>query len=128
MRRGARRLLEEPASGGDRLVGDDGAFGQERAEGGGQRVGREGTRGQGGAAGLLDHLAVLLRTHRVGERLEGADRVLGQGRQLVNLAAVGREHARLVGIGEERHRGLGADEDEMANVFQDGQGLIDGIG
>ena len=55
------------------------------------------------------------------------DRVLGERREPVDLAAVGREHAGLVRVGEEGHRRLGADQDQVAHVLQHGERLVDRV-
>ena len=91
-------VLEEAAPGGDGLVGDDGALGQQRAERSARAL--SGVRRRSGSAGrlaLLHDLAVLLRAHLVGEPLERRERVLGEGGEPVDLAAVGRSTLGLSG-------------------------------
>jgi hypothetical protein len=121
-------LLEEAASRRHRFVGNDGAFGQEGAEGQRQRLRREGTARQHGTVRLLHDLAVHLDPDLVRQPLECPDRVLGEVGQPVDLAAVGGEDARLVRVREEGDGRLGADQDQMADVLQDGQRLVDGVG
>src|SRR5215468_9459126 len=80
------------------------------------------------AARGLHHLAVFLCADLLGQPRERGDRVLSDGGEPVDLAALRREHARLVRIGEEGHGRLRSHENEMAHVLEDGERLIDRIG
>ncbi len=68
------------------------------------------------------------RAHRLGQRLQGAGRVLAGTGQRVHGAARRDQVARLVRVGEEGHRGLGVHQDQVAHAVELGLGHLGQVG
>ena len=119
MRRGARRVGEELAAGGDAFVHHDRVFGDEGAEHRGDGLWRGRAVGDRRAAGLRDALRRRrARVQRGGEVGEGGGDVVAPDAEIEEFGSVLRQDAGLVGVGEEGDRLRGARQHDAAVGFQ----------
>ena len=68
------------------------------------------------------------RPTSVGQRVQGADGVVGPDGQHVDLAALGHQVAGLARVGEERHRRLGVDQHQVPQAVELHRGELGQVG
>ena len=118
MRGGAGRGGDDRGGGGDGLVDDDRALGQQGGDGGADRARVERARGQPGRA-ARPRRAPSAEAPRASASASSAPATSSRGPASACHVGLGvREPARAAGVGEERHRRLRAADDEVAQPGQ----------